>query len=342
MIKQKCIPLHSPSEWRKSLKGIKHAFAHTWENCYAMHLTTGFKSYLYCFEKDNLRIVCPIAERVFGEYTDIVTPYGFSGFVGNKDCSEFSQYWSSFVKERGYVCGYIALNPIFENNTYFRSDEVYQSNTLYVLDLTLSFDELFANLDRNRKRQLRDWEEVEANLTLDKSALTDFLVTNHPEFMRRVNASPANYFSRETLAFLCNLDNTFIVGAGRPEKIEAVHLFTYTSYLGDYLFGVPLPEKRHHATRLMWYSLNYLKSLEVPLLNLGGGVHENDSIAQSKQRFGSRRVSFRCLKQIYEPKIYEELCRQTNTDPTDMTGYFPAYRDPSLATGDEICGERTL
>ncbi len=332
MIRQQCIPLASPDEWRVALKGIKHAFAHTWENCYAMHLTTGFKTYLYCFEADNVRIVCPIAERKFEGYIDIVTPYGFSGFVGNGDYPDFSNHWASFVREQGYVCGYIALNPIFENSTYFRFDEVYSSNSLYFLDLALTYDELFANLDRNRKRQLRHWGKAATKLIYERKAVKDFFLENYYAFLRRVNASPANYFSRETLTFLCSLDNLFLVGAGELDNLEAVYLFAYTPYLGDCLFNVALPEGRHHAATLLWCGLNYLKDLKVPLLNLGGGGREDDSVAQSKQRFGSKRKAFRCLKQVYEPKIYADLCRRVNADPTDMTGYFPVYRNPSLAS----------
>jgi len=88
MIDQKCISLGSPTEWKDALKGIKHAFAHTWENSHAMRLTTGFNTYLYCFESNHVRIVCPIAEREFEGHVDIVTPYGFSGFVGNGNFSD--------------------------------------------------------------------------------------------------------------------------------------------------------------------------------------------------------------------------------------------------------------
>src|SRR5918997_1595592 len=134
MVKQKCISLDSPSEWREALIGIEHAFAHTWESCYAMQLTTSLDTYLYCFEADDVRIVCPISERSFEGYIDIVTPYGFSGFVGNENCSEFSHYWTDFVEQRDCICGYIGLNPIFENSTYFDPTEVYRYNEVYVLD----------------------------------------------------------------------------------------------------------------------------------------------------------------------------------------------------------------
>jgi hypothetical protein len=328
MTEHKCIPLGSPGEWENALEGIKHAFAHTWENCYAMHLTTGFKTYLYCFEADNVRIVCPIAEREFEGHVDIVTPYGFSGFVGNADCPEFPLHWNQFVEERGYVCGYFALNPTFENDTYFNPNEIYRSNTLYFLDLTLGIDKLFANLHKNRKRKLKDFDKTA--FISDRSALTNFLIDNYPAFLRRVQAPKAAYFTRETLTSLCNLNNVVMVGAGTVEKIEAVYIFAHTLYAGDCLFNVAVPEGRHYATSLLWRGVNYLKSKHIPVLNLGGGVRENDRVAQSKEYFGPIKRPFRALKQVYNPEIYEQLCRHQGADPADKTGYFPGYRSSTL------------
>jgi hypothetical protein len=293
-----------------------------------MHLTTGFTTYLYCCEADNVRIVCPIAEREFEGHVDIVTPYGFSGFVGNGHCPEFPFHWKQFVEERGYVCSYIALNPIFATDAYFNSKEIYQSNTLYFLDLTRRIEELLSNLDRNRKRELKHFDKTA--FVLDRDALVNFFLETYPEFLQRVQASPAAYFTRETLTSLCSLDNVVIVGAGTADKIEAVYIFGHTRYAGDCLFNVAVPEGRHHATSLLWWGVNYLKSKQIPVLNLGGGTRENDSIAQSKERFGPIKLPFRALKQVYDQEIYEELCRRRGADPADRTGYFPAYRSPAL------------
>jgi hypothetical protein len=326
---QKCIPLDSPAEWKNALKGIKHAFAHTWENCHAMHLTTRFKTYLYCFETENVRIVCPIAERELNGYIDIVTPYGFSGFVGNNDCPQFPRHWRQFVQERGYVCGYIALNPIFETNSYVDSNETYHSNTLYFLDLTLSIDKLFSKLHKNRKRKLKNFDRTP--LVFDRNALINFFLETYPEFLRRVQAPPASYFTRETLTSLCSLNNVIIVGAGTVDNIEAIYIFAHTPYAGDCLFNVAVPEGRHYATPLLWWGVHQLRSKHVPVLNLGGGARENDSVAQSKEYLGPIKLPFRALKQVYNPEIYEQLCRRRGADPDDRTGYFPGYRSPALA-----------
>lgn len=318
--KENCIPLESREEWREALKGLPHTFGHTWENCYAMHLTTGFKTYLYCFESENVRIVCPIAEREYDGYIDILKPFGFSGFAANGDCPDFSHYWKEFVRRRGYICGYLGVNPIFDYSTPFDPNEIYQYNTIYALDLTPSFDELWANLSMNRKRQLRDWENIRSNLAIEKSTLTDFFLSNYVDFFRRKDAARDYFFSRDTLSFLFSLDNVLMVGAPNSEKVEAISVFTHTEHVGEYLFNVSLPEGRHHAAGLLWYGVNYLKSIQIPILNLGGGSDE------FKRRFGAKKLPLRCLKQVYEPNIYEKFCRQVGVDPKDMTGYFPAYR----------------
>jgi hypothetical protein len=322
-INQQCIPLDSPKEWREALNGIKHTFGHTWENCYAMHLTTGLKTYLYSFEKDNIRIVCPIAEREYGGYIDIVKPFGFSGFVGNGDCSEFPHYWLEFVKERGYVCGYFGLNPIFDDRTHFKSEEIYPLDTIYVLDLTPGIDELLAKMSMGRRQQLRHWDDISSNLVLEKPTLEDFFFNNYFDFLGRKNASPVYFFSEETLSFLFSLDNVLLVGAQTSGKVVAVNVFAVNSDVGEGLFNISLPEGRKHSAALIWYAVNYLKSLRIPAFNLGGG---SSGIGQFKQRFGCKGLPRKGLKQIYEPEIYNTLCRQVNADPKDMTGYFPAYR----------------
>ena len=330
MTDQKCISLGSPTEWKDALKGIKHAFAHTWENSHAMRLTTGFNTYLYCFESNHVRIVCPIAEREFEGHVDIVTPYGFSGFVGNDNCADFPRYWREFVSQRGYVCGYIGLNPIFENKTYFGGNELYSYNSIYALDLGLSRNELFSKLSANRKRQLKEWKKISGNLVVEKYALIEFFLEHYVEFFRGKKAATAYAFSAATLESLFALANVVMVGAGSAERVEAATVFTYTPYVADFLFNIALPQGRHHSAALIWYGVNYFKSIGIPILNLGGGVRANDSLAEFKQRFGGKKFTLSSLKQIYDAAMYAALCAEVGVDPADRTGYFPAYR--SLGT----------
>lgn len=322
----RCISLKSPSEWKDALKGIRHSFAHTWENCNAMNLTTGYNTYLYCFEKDNIKILCPIAEREYKDYKDIVTPYGFSGFIGNEEYSDFKKYWKEFTDEKKYVCGYISINPVLQNDSYFSNEDSFSSASLYFIDLRLSLSELFENLDANRRRQIKNYRKIEASFIYDKKILTDFFIENYYDFLKRINASPANYFNTETLEYICSLENVFMVGVRINNKIEAVYIFGYTEYAGDCLFNIATIEGREYTPYLLWCGLKFLRSKKIPVMNLGGGSKTDDSIDQSKQRFGSYRLPFVNLRQVYDPNVYEKLCNEKGADAFDRKGYFPAYR----------------
>lgn len=326
MTRHRCISLDSPTEWNEALTNVPHSFAHTHENCYAMSLTTGYNTFLFCFEKEGLKIICPVAERKYNGRTDIVTPYGFSGFAGTGNCPDFAEYWNDFANQNNYVCGYISINPLLQNNTYFKNEDSFVSTNLYFIDTSLSLTELYENLDVNRKKQIKNYRKYEAEFIYDRKALTDFFIDNYYDFLKRINASPANYFTKETLEYICSLENIFLVGAGTKENLEAVYIFGYTQYIGDCLFNVATPEGREYSPLLLWCGLKFFRKNKIPLMNLGGGIREDDSVALSKQRFGAYKLPFINLKQIYNHDAYNFLCEEKDINPDERSGYFPAYR----------------
>jgi hypothetical protein len=290
-----------------------------------MQLTTRLDTYLYCFESTGVRVACPLSVRRFGGHSDIVTPYGLSGFIGTEDCPEFRPAWSDFVRSERYVCGYFALNPLFGNPSYFEPAEIALSNKIYFLDLRLSRERLIANLSSNRRRQIRAGEE---EIITERRPLIEFFLANYCDFLGRVGASSVYYFSRETLSYILTLDNVFIIGAAISQKVVAASVFAFTSYAADFLFGISLPGKRQHSAALLWSGAMYLKSVGIPLLNLGGGIRRDDGVAEFKRRFGAGELPLRCLKQIYDPETYAILCQRVKADPCDTTGYFPPYHVP--------------
>ncbi len=79
---------------------------------------------------------------------------------------------------------------------------------------------------------------------------------------------------------------------------------------------------------MVWHRLKFLKSRQIPWMNLGGGVVEGDGIARFKGRFGARRLVLGCLKQIYQAALYGALCRKAGRSPDNLGGYFPPYHNP--------------
>ena len=328
MVTERCIALGSPREWREALVGIPHAFAHTWESCYAMHLTSGLPTYLYAFEDGGTRIVCPLAERRYAGHVDIVTPYGFSGFSGNQECPDFPRHWRRFALERGYICGYVQLNPLLEKCSYVDDGDVHRNNMLYAIDLTPDLDVIVSGFDRGRRKQIGAIERGPGRIIEDHQALTGFLLRQTAEFFRRREASPFYQFSLETLAFLAASENVCLIGAGRGGEVEAVALAAYSPYVGEAFLQVSVPGAQHLAAEMVWHRLKFLKSRQIPWMNLGGGVVSDDGIARFKARFGSRRLALGSVKQVYQPALYESLCRQAGRSPDNVGGYFPPYHNP--------------
>jgi hypothetical protein len=319
------IPLEARADWEAALAGVPHGFAHTWESCNALAESSRYSTYLYTFEDTGIRIVCPIAERPAQGFVDLVTPYGFSGFVGTGDYPGFADHWSRFAHSKGYVCAYLALNPVLTNRTYF-AGIAKRHRTVYVLDLSLGEAELFARLSKKRRWQLRKAARNPSAFVRDRERLTRFFVRVYPDFMERRGAADVYRVSSKSLAALCESPQVVMVGAEQDQKVVAVSLFGWTKDCGDFLYNVSLPDAERYSAALIWEGVQDLIARDVPVLNLGGGVVEGDSLAQFKERFRGEPRSLENVQQIYRQDVYDELCRAAGVRAEDRTAYFPAYR----------------
>jgi hypothetical protein len=295
-----------------------------------MTASSGYRTYLYSFERPDVRIVCPVAERPVNGLVDLVTPYGFSGFVGTGPCSDFADHWVRFATTNGYVCAYLVLNPVMTDGTYF-AGIARRHRTVYVLDLSLGEEALFARLSTNRRRQIRKADRDPTVLVHDQERLTDFFVRIYPDFMERHGAADVYRLSSESLHALCRSRHVIIVGAEQAGEIVAVSLFGWTKDCGDFLYNVSVPGAERHSASLIWAGVRQLISAGVPVLNLGGGVAEGDSLAEFKERFGAEARPLESVQQIYRQDAYDELCRAAEVDGRGLGSYFPAYRSPRTA-----------
>jgi hypothetical protein len=318
------IPLDDGERWTTALADVPHGHAHTHGFCRAVQLTSGARTYLYRYESQAGRVVCALAEREHAGEIDVTTPYGFGGFAMSGGCAGFAAAWREFARERGWVCGYIALNPLFADAAAFAPEEVRVHNRLYLLDLREPPERLWARLSRNRRRQLRDWEAIGARLELDRTRLAEFLVDNFAAFFARRGAGPATAFRRHTVAAIAELHDVQLVGTGN-RGLDAVAAFGYTPHAGDALFAVSRPGGERHSARLVWWGVERLRELGVASLNLGGGIREGDDVAEFKRRFGAAEAPLASLRQVYRPDVYERLCADAGVSP-ERSGWFPPYR----------------
>jgi hypothetical protein len=128
---------------------------------------------------------------------------------------------------------------------------------------------------------------------------------------------------------LFGLPDVLALGAATPQgQLEAVTVFGYTAFAGDFLFNVSAGSGRRWSSLLLWSGALELRARGVRYLNLGGGVRRGDGIAEYKRRFGGAALPLVAAKEVYRPDIYRRLCREAGVQPA-LTGYFPPYQRPS-------------
>jgi hypothetical protein len=256
---------------------------------------------------------------------------GVSGFCGTGDFAGFPSWWEEFARFRGYVTTYIALNPLFDHPSFTDPTLTQQHNSLFFLDLTVKEEELFRGFSESRRRGLRRWEESAVSIVTDRDALTLFILNNYRGFFRQKGFPLAYNFDESTVAFLLALNQIYIIGAAIEGGLQSVLACCYTQDVADALFSIALPEGRHHGVGLLWHAARHFQQLGVPMFNLGGGISVDDSVAESKRRFGARRLPLRSLRQVIRPEVYDQLCAHAGVCATDRTGYFPPYQRPLAA-----------
>lgn len=319
------ISLDERVAWEGILAGVPHAFGHTWESCHAMQQTTGYSTHLWHYRSRSAECVCPFAVRSFDGHEDIVTPYGFSGFAGTGEGQEMVAGWKQFAEERGYVCGYIGMNPLLAPEAFLRMPECRSIADLHFLDLDEGPEALLKAMDGNRQRQIRRWERAGRPLLHDRPALAAFFCDNFSTFMQSRQASATYRFSQDTLQLLANSSSSILLGAGSASSIDAAALFAHSPTIGEYLFLVTAPGSERYAVPLIWEGALALKERGVRWLNLGGGVTPHDGVAEFKRRFGGIRLQLPVLEHVYNRSTYDRLCNPLANGPSGSGAYFPPY-----------------
>lgn len=330
---EQLIGVDEPKAWRAALAGVPHGYWHTWEACCSANLASGLPTYLYVAEDTDagLRAVLPFSERRWKDSTDVFTPTGFSGFAIRGGGAEVHERWLAFAAKRGYVCAYFALHPML-TGAHLHED-VYETNDLYVTDLTVGETALFAHVGRNIRRQVRDWNASGFNYVTDRALLKEFILTNYREFMFSSKANPSAMWTEDGLQIMCSDPAVLIVGAADEQGICAAYTFATTPWGAECHLNISVREGRQFTAALIWWGMCALMATGVPWLNLGGGVSRNDAIAKAKQSYRPAVFPLRSAREIYQIDTYRAHCFAAGNDPSQREGFFPRYHMASTTHG---------
>jgi hypothetical protein len=285
-------------------------------------------------------------------YFDIITPYGYGGFLVEGRINEHSLGMlfcelEEFCIRENIICEFVRLSPIHENYRYYiESFECKKiGNTLY-MELGQP-EQIWGNLKSECRNRVRKAIKNGVSVVKDTefSTLGEF-INIYKETMVRDKADPYYFFSNIFFQSLTSLkENALIYNAIYDNKIISSILVIYCKENAHYHLGGSLSDyMKLGANNLIFYEAACdLHNMGCTKLHLGGGYgSQNDSLLSYKKKFNKKGlIDYYIARKVFIHDAYNMLIDlRRNIDNhnfcSDMADdFFPRYRagvpDPKAA-----------
>lgn len=288
----------------------------------------------------------PVNEgSLLGEYSDIITPYGYGGpiicecLTNNEKLliSHFQDAFQLYCRREKIVCQFARFHPLIGNAQVFAScfDEVLPIRKVVAIDLTGNFmEEQLTSKARNEYRaSIARGTTVRINN--GKDAIQRFIEWYYA-LMQSKQARPYYFFPEEYFWNLfCVLPENvllFEVMAGNTPLLYELaliygdvgycHLVSHTCERNNYFYANVAANVAAAA---------YAKSVGCRYYVLGGGVtsSDEDPLFRYKKKFSIDGIyPYYIGKKVYDRDLYQKLCDYTarRTHTPQNNGFFPEYR----------------
>jgi Acetyltransferase (GNAT) domain len=349
---------HGDTGWDSELSDMDHDFYHRMNYTVLEGSRIGAKPQAILIQQDEYKFFLPYLLRICpesydsgaGEVFDVVSSYGYPGFITNRagrdsgflhQCFRMlSEVWHS----QGICSAFIRLHPIL--NDYLAHEEFgdwgflrTQGNTV-ICDLDLSSDKIWQQTRESHRTKInkltRQGFQASIVPSCDSSSLKSFIGI-YEETMSRVNAQDMYYFTEDYFAQLVEaLDETLHVCLVDFEgETVAASLIAESSGIVQYHLGGTKNDflKRSPTTLMFDYIRNWAKVRGCHHFNLGGGLGSaEDSLYHFKVGFSKSTKSFMTMRMIVNEHIYQELvnvaAKRKGVSQASLldSSFFPAYR----------------
>ncbi len=268
-----------------------------------------------------------------GKYYDLVSPYGYGGFIGKvSDYEKLNLEYKSYCKENGYICEFVRFE-LFDNYFRYFQGEVESRTHNVVRDLTIPIDDIWMDFKPKVRKNVKHAIRANLEIIIDESGqyLDEFLKIYYGT-MERALAEKEFLFSKQFFETINQMKENYIyfhVKSG--EKIISSELVIYGanncySYLGgtNSAYFELRPNDFLKYEIIKWASEKGLKKFV-----LGGGYGSDDGIFQYKACLAPHGiVDFYIGRRIFDENNYSKLVeiRAVENPECIDSSFFPKYR----------------
>lgn len=273
-------------------------------------------------------------------YFDIITPYGYGGFIleGNineDSLSRLNSVYSGYCKDNGIISEFVRFHPVLEN--YKIANTIYDISILGpTVTVSLnSKDEIWNNFSSKNRNVIRKAIKNNVKIYWGRSnELIDYFIPLYNNTMKNDNAKDYYYFSKEFYeSILYDLRyNSLIFYAMYDGKIISMSIIIFVNNQIHYHLSTSNRDYQHlAATNYLLYEVacwgfeNGYKTL-----HLGGGLgSQEDSLYNFKKAFNKESNTYFAIgKKIFDQNKYNwlENLRKNDKNYIYDSSYFPSYR----------------
>lgn len=308
---------------------------------------------LVSYEADSLRGVCAYMKRdisceswakddvVAGTVFDIITPYGYGGFIWDGELSKdnLSAFYATFVKfmkEQNIICAFYRWHPMLQNVDPLRglSNVIDLGQTIHID--TLTEEMIMQNILSKDRCTIRKAIKngIEIKQSEDWGIFKEF-IRIYNQTMDKDHAEEYYYFKEEFYRSLYeNLKGLFKVFYAEYEgKITAASIILFCNGQVHYHLSGSITEYRNlNPTNLLLYKVAIWAAQNgYKTFHLGGGVGSGEaSLFKFKKSFNKTSGNqFSISKDIFNQQIYDDLVSLRASQDAEFdieSRFFPLYR----------------
>jgi hypothetical protein len=270
-------------------------------------------------------------EYIFEEeiYYDLITPYGYSGYYyeNQETYNEFIPLFREEAKNKNYLTEVVRQNPYLNINISEHYNTIISRTTLGVI--TNNYDNFNEYLNVTHKDNKRGYNMgIKKGLICKIEEYNEINLDNFTNIynitMTGLNASKYYYFNEDYYKSLGNLKkNIFFVNVYLDEKlIASCIIFKYNNLMHYHLGGSLLEYRKLRINNFLHCNnIKFCIENKYNLYYLGGGLKDNDSLFNFKEKISDNSNNYIIYKNILNGEIYDKIKKQYDHD-----NYFPIYR----------------
>lgn len=276
-----------------------------------------------------------------GEWFDVVTPYGYGGWIFEGDTSyeKMACFWNeyiSFMKEQHIVCAFTRWHALLQNQNILRgfSNIIDLGKTVHID--TSNVELIMQNIRSKDRTTIR--KAVKNGVIVDHSndpSLFEDFIRIYNSTMDKDNAEKYYYFEKEFYdSIVSDMPNNWeMFYALLDGKIIAMSIILFCNGMMHYhLSGSLLEYRKLNATNLILYEAAvYGAKHGYSKFHLGGGVGSGDDpLYKFKKSFNKNSDNqFSISKDIFDKEVYQKIVslrKKNDLSFNEESSFFPLYR----------------